>query len=97
MRKKQTIHLNQSESEEKWLNWIADFGIFGRTPENSPPRMNGSNCSSCFNNGKLEMYQWPWIDTPNRTWCFGLNVNEWMVQNPIRCFIPVLSPLGNVI
>ena len=94
VRKKHIFNLNHSNSEEKWLNWIVNFGVFGGTPQNSPPRMNGSNCSSCFNNGKLEMYQWPWIDNPNITMCFGLNVKEWIVQNPRGYFIPVLSPLG---
>ena len=40
------------------------------------------------------MYQWPWIEPPTRTLCLGINVDEWIGQNPIRHYIPILSPLN---
>ena len=88
--RKRIFNMNQSNSEEIWLNWIMNQST---GDIKSPPRLNGSNCSTCFI-GNLEMYQWPWIEPPTRTLCLGINVDEWIGQNPIRHYIPLLSPLN---
>ena len=61
--RKRIFNMNQSNSEEIWLNWIMDQGT---EDIKSPPRLDGSNCWTCFT-GNLEMYQWPWIEPPTRT------------------------------
>ena len=50
--RKRIFNMNQSNSEEIWLNWIMNQGT---GDIKSPPRLNGSNCSTCFI-GNLEMF-----------------------------------------
>ena len=88
--RKRIFTWNKNDSEDKWLNWIAN-SYNGEI--RSPPSLNKSTCSSC-SIVKLPMYQWPWIDGPTRTMCLGINVNDWMIENPMAYYIPVLSPLG---